>query len=52
MLTAQQLVTYALQIAKAPGYTTQAGDLLNGRLASLARRFDFDVLLKPYSLAS
>ena len=46
MLTAQQLVTYALQIAKAPGYTTQAGDLLNGRLASLARRFDFDVLLK------
>jgi hypothetical protein len=46
MLTAQQIVTYALQIAKAPGYTTQAGDLLNGRLASLARRFDFDVLLK------
>lgn len=46
MLTAQQLVTYALQIAKAPGYTTQAGDLLNGRLSSLARRFDFDVLLK------
>lgn len=46
MLTAQQIVTYALQIVKAPGYTTQAGDLLNGRLSSLARRFDFDVLLK------
>ena len=54
MLTAQQLVTYALQIAKAPGYTAQAGDLLNGRLASLARRFDFDVLLKSttFSLAA
>jgi hypothetical protein len=46
MLTAAQLVTYALQIAKAPGYTTQAADLLNGRLSSLARRYDFDVLLE------
>ncbi|MDE2343059.1 MAG: hypothetical protein KGL63_06650 [Betaproteobacteria bacterium] len=44
MLTAQQLVTYALQIVKANNYTTQAGDLLNGRLSSLARQFDFDVL--------
>lgn len=45
MLTAQQLVTYATQIAKAPSYTQQAGDLLNARLAMLARRYDFDVLL-------
>lgn len=51
MLTAQQIVTYALQIAKAPGYTTQAGDLLNGRLSSLARRFDFDVLLKSMTFS-
>lgn len=45
MLTAQQIITYALQIVKAPGYTQQAADLLNGRLSSLARRYDFDVLL-------
>ena len=46
MLTAQQLITYALQIVKAPGYTTQASDFLNARLSTLARRYDFDVLRK------
>lgn len=46
MLTAAQLIQYALQAAKAPGYTQQAGDFLNGRLSSMARRFDFDVLKK------
>lgn len=44
MLTAAQLIKYALQAAKAPGYTAQAADFLNGRLSSMARRFDFDVL--------
>jgi hypothetical protein len=44
MLTAAQIITYALQIAKAPGFTTQASDFLNGRLSTMARRFDFDVL--------
>ena len=44
MLTAQQLITYALQAVKAPGYTVQAADFLNARLSTLARRFDFDVL--------
>lgn len=44
MLTAAQLIKYALQAAKAPGYVTQAEDFLNGRLSSMARRFDFDVL--------
>jgi hypothetical protein len=44
MLTAKQLVTYALQAVKAPGYTSQAGDFLNARLSTLARQFDFDVL--------
>lgn len=46
MLTAAQLITYALQAAKAPGFTQQAGDLLNARLSSMARRYDFDVLKK------
>jgi hypothetical protein len=45
MLTAQQLITYALQIAKAPGYTQQASDLLNARLSTLARTYDLDLLL-------
>lgn len=44
MLTAAQLIQYALQAAKATGYTQQAADFLNGRLSSMARRFDFDVL--------
>jgi hypothetical protein len=44
MLTAAQLVKYALQAIKAPGYAAQAGDFLNARLSSMARRFDFDVL--------
>ena len=46
MLQASQLITYALQAAKAPGFTQQAADLLNARLSSMARRFDFDVLKK------
>jgi hypothetical protein len=46
MLTAAQIVAYALQIVKAPGYTTQAGDFLNARLAALARRYEFDILRK------
>lgn len=46
MLTSAQLIQYALQAAKAPGYTAQAADFLNARLSSMARRFDFDVLKK------
>lgn len=46
MLTAAQLITYALQAAKAPGFTAQAADFLNARLSTMARRFDFDVLKK------
>jgi hypothetical protein len=46
MLTSAQIIAYALQAAKCPGYTQQAGDFLNGRLSSMARRFDFDVLKK------
>ncbi len=50
MLTAQQLITYALQIVKAPGYTAQAADFLNARLSTLARRYDFDVLRKSATI--
>lgn len=42
-LSAQQIIAYALQIAKAPGFTQQAGDFLNAHLRSLALDYDFDI---------
>ena len=49
-LTASQLVTYACQIAKCPGFTTQAGDMLNTILEALARENDFDILRTSTSI--
>jgi hypothetical protein len=40
--TCQQIVTRALQIAKAPNYTSQAGQTLNDILSDLAQTYDFD----------
>ena len=48
-LQAQQIVSLACQIAKCPGYTTQAGQFLNNRLQSLAQDYDFDVIRKTYN---
>ena len=42
-LTASQIVTLACQAAGAPGYTQQAGELLNVILAELCQTYDFDV---------
>jgi len=42
-LTAAQLVTLAGQIAKAPGFTSQAGQLLNMILQELCQDYDFQV---------
>jgi hypothetical protein len=42
-LTNQQIVTLALQISKSPGYTSQAGQILNAILEDLAQTYDFDV---------
>lgn len=42
-MTAAQLVTIALQISKASGYTSQAGELLNAILSDLAQTYDFDL---------
>lgn len=42
-LTAQQIVTQACQNAKAPGFTSQAGQLLNLILQDLCQDYDFDV---------
>lgn len=42
-LTAQQICGLAMQDAKAPGYTEQAGVFLNVTLQSLCQNFDLDV---------
>lgn len=40
-LTSAQIVTLATQIARAAGYTSQAGQLLNAILSDLAQTYDF-----------
>lgn len=42
-LTFAQIVTLATQTAKCPGFTTQAGLLLNSILDDLAQQYDLDV---------
>lgn len=48
MATAAQIVNLACQIAKAPGFTSQAGALLNVILSDLCQTYDFDVIRKTY----
>ncbi len=48
-LTAQQIVGYACQIAKAPAFTTQAGDFLNNILGELCHEYDLDVIRAVYN---
>lgn len=45
-LQAQQIVSLATQIAKVPGYTAQAGQILNMILSDLCQTYDFDVAKK------
>src|SRR5271170_2612779 len=45
-LQSQAIVTLACQIAKVPGYTSQAGSLLNYILSDLCQDYDFDAALK------
>jgi hypothetical protein len=47
-LQAQQIVSLALQIAKAPGYTTQGGQLLNAILQELCQSYDFVATRKNF----
>ena len=42
-LDSSQIITLALQAAKAPNFTSQAGQLLNAILQELAQDYDFDV---------
>jgi hypothetical protein len=45
-MDAQTICDLARQIAKAPKYTTQSGQLLNSILADLCQTYDFDVIRK------
>lgn len=44
MLTASQIISLAVQIAKVPGMLTQAGQFLNARLLQLALDQDMDII--------
>lgn len=47
-LTTAQIVTLACQMAKTPGYTSQALSFLNAVLLELAQNYDFNVIRKTY----
>jgi hypothetical protein len=48
-LTANQIISLATQIAKVPGFVTQARQLLNTVLQDLAQDYDFDVIRKYFT---
>ncbi len=48
-LTAAQIIDLATQMAKCPGYTSQALSLLNAALQELAQDYDFNVIRKTYT---
>jgi hypothetical protein len=48
-LTASQIVNLACQIAKCPGFTSQAGQFLNAILSDLSQTYDFEIARGKYS---
>lgn len=50
-LTAAQICNLAMQIAKCPGFTTQAGELLNAILSDLSQTYDFEIARGVYSFS-
>jgi hypothetical protein len=50
-LTAAQLCTLAQQDARCPGFSIQAGQLLNMILSDLCQTYDFDVTKQTYSFS-
>lgn len=46
-LNSTQIITLACQIAKCPGFTAQAGELLNSILSELCQTYDFDAARGP-----
>lgn len=52
MLTAQQIVTLACDIAKTPGMLTKAGQMMNARLVQIALEQDLDVIRRTAYLSA
>lgn len=50
-LTAAQIVTLSTQIAKTPGFTSQAGQLLNAILGELCQNYNFELASSPYAFS-
>lgn len=48
-LTAAQIISLSCQVAKCPGFTSQAGELLNNILDDLCRNYDFDLARTTYN---
>src|SRR3974390_506672 len=47
-LQAQQIIAISTQIAKVPGYTQQAGQILNYILSELCETYDFEVTRRSF----
>ena len=50
-LTAAQIVNLACQIAKCPGFTSQAGQFLNAILSDLSQTYDFEIARGKYNFS-
>ena len=50
-LQAQQIVALAIQIAKCPGFTSQAGQFLNATLQDLCQGYDLEAALGTNSFS-
>lgn len=50
-LTSAQIVSIACQMAKCPGFTSQAGQLLNAVLADLCQMYDFEIARGLYTFS-
>lgn len=50
MLTSQQIINLACSIAKVPGMTLQAGQLMNARLIQIALEQDLDVIRRTTTI--
>jgi hypothetical protein len=48
--SAAQIVTLATQVSRTPGYTAQAGEMLNAILADLCQQYDFDFIRQTTTL--
>ena len=50
MLTSAQIISLACSIAKVPGFTTQAGQLMNARLIQIALDQDLDIIRRTTTI--